>query len=134
MAELPKLGRYLEANMCMRGIKCLALFQAISLRLSESMSCVLQEARAEEAEKAFAKALELDTRGQRSSQMLRLHAHMCQGLGRHDRAVRLLRDALEASKSPGSSIECLQLKGMQCTQLTSALHDGDSFKTSVHAS
>jgi tetratricopeptide (TPR) repeat protein len=74
-------------------------------------ACHKQEARVEEAEAAFKRARELDTGRARASQMLRLHAHMCQGLGRHDRAAALLGEALEVARSPSTMIEILQLKG-----------------------
>ncbi|BDA45969.1 probable UDP-N-acetylglucosamine-peptide N-acetylglucosam at N-terminal half [Coccomyxa sp. Obi] len=70
-----------------------------------------EEASVAEAEAAFARAAELDRDGSRASARLRMHAHMCQGLGRHRRAAQLLRDALEASTSPDAIVECLHLRG-----------------------
>lgn len=65
----------------------------------------------EAAEAAFARAAELDRDGGRASARLRMHAHMCQGLGRHRKAAKLLKEALDASSNPDAVVECLHLRG-----------------------
>ena len=48
---------------------------------------------------------------QRLSQLARMHAHMCQGLGQHRRAISILTAALDSDLSPDATVECLHLRG-----------------------
>ncbi len=67
----------------------------------------------EAAEKAFARARVVDKGRQRLSQLARMHAHMCQGLGQHRRAIDLLTEALNSDLSCDATVECLHLRGKQ---------------------
>ena len=67
----------------------------------------------EAAEKAFARARVVDKGRQRLSQLARMHAHMCQGLGQHRRAIDILTEALDLDLSPDATVECLHLRGNQ---------------------
>ena len=72
----------------------------------------LQEACVQAAEKAFARARAVDRGRQRLSQLARMHAHMCQGLGQHSRAAAILTEALSSDLSADATVECLHLRGM----------------------
>lgn len=65
----------------------------------------------EAAEKAFVRARAVDRGRQRLSQLARMHAHMCQGLGQHHRAAGILTEALGSDLSPDATVECLHLRG-----------------------
>ena len=73
--------------------------------------CFTQEASVEAAEKAFNRARVVDKGRQRLSQLARMLAHMCQGLGQHRRAIDILTEALNSDLSPDATVECLHLRG-----------------------
>ena len=77
----------------------------------------LQEACVQAAEKAFARARAVDRGRQRLSQLARMHAHMCQGLGQHHRAAAILTEALGSDLSADATVECLHLRGAPYTSL-----------------
>ena len=79
----------------------------------------LQEASAQAAEKAFARARTVDRGQQRLSQLARMHAHMCQGLGQHSRAAAILTEALGSDLSADATVECLHLRGAPYNSLCS---------------
>ena len=79
----------------------------------------LQEACVQAAEKAFARARAVDRGRQRLSQLARMHAHMCQGLGQHHRAVAILTEALGSDLSADATVECLHLRGASYSSLSS---------------
>ena len=74
----------------------------------------------EAAEKAFVRARAVDRGRQRLSQLARMHAHMCQGLGQHRRAAGILTEALGSDLSPDATVECLHLRGEE-TQVPGTL-------------
>ena len=85
----------------------------VSMQLPACKSLLIQEASVEPAEKAFARARVVDKGRQRLSQLARMHAHMCQGLGQHRRAIDILTEALDSGLSPDATVECLHLRGEQ---------------------
>lgn len=77
----------------------------------------------EAAEKAFARARVVDKGRERLSQLARMHAHMCQGLGQHRRAISILTEALDSDLSPDATVECLHLRGEQPTSNIKTAHE-----------
>jgi len=84
------------------------------------MPFILQEASVKAAERAFSRAREVDKGRQRLSQLARMHAHMCQGLGQHRRAIDILTEALGTDLSPDARVECLHLRGEQQCEINAS--------------